>query len=373
MRETEVLPWYSISNIDAIDTPALIVFPERVKQNIQLLTSMVSGVEWLRPHVKTHKMAEVSELLLEAGITKFKCATIAEAEMLGQAGAPDVLLAYQPVGPKIERLLQLVQKYPNTAFSCIVDNLPIAQSIAATFAEENLTLPIFLDLNVGMNRTGIVPGPEAMALYRACYELKGIKPVGLHAYDGHLRDPDLNLRKTTCDAAFAPVSALADEIAAAGYPAPIMVAGGSPTFPIHAQRPGVECSPGTFVFWDYGYSSVLTEQPFQFAAVVVTRVISKIDAQTLCLDLGHKAIAAENPLPRVIFLNAPDAQPISQSEEHLVVKVKPESSYLVGDVVYGIPVHICPTCALYDKAYVAEENTIQTSWAVVSRNRFISV
>ncbi|MDQ3292007.1 MAG: alanine racemase, partial [Bacteroidota bacterium] len=165
MSEKEPLAWYSITNIDTIDTPALIVFPERIKQNIQLLISMISGLEWLRPHVKTHKMMEVTEMLLQAGITKFKCATIAEAEMLGQAGAPDVLLAYQPVGPKINRLLHLVQKYPSTTYSCLVDNLPVAQSIAATFAGEGLSLPVFLDLNVGMNRTGIVPGPEAFALY----------------------------------------------------------------------------------------------------------------------------------------------------------------------------------------------------------------
>ena len=373
MSQTDSFPWYSITNIDTVDTPALIVFPERVKQNIQVLVRMVAGLEWLRPHVKTHKMAEVSQLLLQAGITKFKCATIAEAEMLAQVGAPDVLLAYQPVGPKIYRLLLLVQKYPKTTFSCLVDNETIAESIAITFARENRTLPVFLDINVGMNRTGIVPGPEALSLYQTCTKHKGIKAVGLHAYDGHLRHPDFTARKTACDAAFEPVQLLAEQIVAAGYPAPIIVAGGSPTFPIHAQRPGVECSPGTFVFWDYGYSTTLTEQPFKFAAMVATRVISRIDAQTLCLDLGHKAIAAENPLPRVVFLNAPDAQPISQSEEHLVVQVPATSTYQVGDVFYGIPVHICPTCNLYDKAYVAENHLVQTSWAVVSRNRFITV
>ncbi len=293
--------------------------------------------------------------------------------MLGQAGAPDVLLAYQPVGPKIYRLQLLVQKYPKTKFSCLVDNVIIAQSIATTFARENLSLPVFLDLNVGMNRTGIAPGPEALALYQACQQLKGILAMGLHAYDGHLRQPNIDDRQAACDAAFAPVQLLADQIVAAGYPAPILVAGGTPTFPIHAQRPGVECSPGTFVFWDYGYSTTLTEQPFVFAAMVATRVISRIDAQTLCLDLGHKAIAAENPLPRVVFLNAPDAQPISQSEEHMVVQVPATSTYQVGAVFYGIPMHICPTCNLYDKAYVAENNQVQTSWAVVSRNRSITV
>ncbi|QNF31583.1 D-TA family PLP-dependent enzyme [Adhaeribacter swui] len=373
LPETDSQPWYPVTNMDTVDTPALLVYAERVKQNIQLLKSMVPAVACLRPHVKTHKMLEVSQLLLDAGITKFKCATIAEAEMLAQVGAPDVLLAYQPVGPKIYRLLLLVQKYPNTKFSCLVDNETIAQSIAITFDRENLTLPVYLDLNVGMNRTGIVPGPEAFALYQACSQMAGIEPVGLHAYDGHLRQPDITDRKVACDKAFEPVLQLADQIETAGYPTPVIVAGGTPTFPIHAQRPGVECSPGTFVFWDYGYSTTLTEQPFVYAALVATRVISRIDDQTLCLDLGHKAIAAENPLPRVIFLNAPEVKPISQSEEHMVVQVPAGNNYQVGDVFYGIPVHICPTCALHDKAYVVENNQVKTTWAVVSRNRFITV
>jgi D-threonine aldolase len=365
--------WYTINNVDTIDTPALVIYPERVKENIQLLKSMVAGVEWLRPHVKTHKMAEVSQLLLEAGITKFKCATIAEAEMLGMAGAPDVLLAYQPVGPKIERLLQLVKAYPATEYSCLVDNIASAAAMASVFKNAGRELPIFIDLNVGMNRTGIKPGPDVLTLYLACQEMEGIKPIGLHAYDGHLRDKDLEERKRKSDAAFAPVLDLASEITKQGLPEPILVAGGSPTFPVHARRQGVECSPGTFIFWDWGYGQLLPEQKFKFAALVLTRVISKLDDQTLCLDLGHKSIAAENPFPRVIFLNAPDIQAVSQSEEHLVVKVNPAHNYQVGDVFYGVPIHICPTCALYEQAYVVAAHEVKTTWKVISRNRFITV
>ncbi len=373
MNEEYTMPWYNITNIAMVDTPALVIFPDRVKQNIHILTSMAAGIEWLRPHVKTHKMAEVTQLLLRAGITKFKCATIAEAEMLGQAGAPDVLLAYHIVGPKIDRLLQLVKKYPGTTYSCLIDNTQATENIAVVFAAAGLVLPVFLDLNVGMNRTGMAPGTEALKLYLACRYKPGLQPVGLHAYDGHLRDTDLAIRKEKCDAAFKPVAALAAGIVASGLPAPVIVAGGSPTFPIHAQRTNVEGSPGTFVFWDYGYSVLLPEQPFKFAALVVTRIISRLDKETLCLDLGHKAIAAENPLPRVYFLNAPDAQPVAQSEEHLTVRVKADNTYQVGDIFYGVPVHICPTCALYDQAYTVENNAIKDSWPVVARKRYLTV
>ena len=365
--------WFIINNIQTIDTPALVVYPARVKENIELLKRMVTDVTWLRPHVKTHKMAEVTQLLLQAGITKFKCATIAEAEMLGMAGARDVLLAYQPVGPKIERLLHLSEIYTATRYSCIIDNEATAAAIAAVFKKAGGELPVFLDLNVGMNRTGMPPGKEAYGLYLKCQVMAGIKAIGLHAYDGHLRDIDFEERKQKSDGAFAPVLALAAAITKKGLPAPVLVAGGTPTFPVHARRQGVECSPGTFIFWDWGYSQLLPEQKFKFAALVLSRVISKLDEETLCLDLGHKSIAAENPFPRVMFLNAPEVQPISQSEEHLVIKVNPALNYQVGDVFYGVPIHICPTCALYEQAYVVEEGLVNATWQVISRNRFITV
>src|SRR5437764_4717326 len=100
MNEPNAAHWYKIKNIDEIDTPALVVYPERVRENIRQLKKMSRNTASLRPHVKTHKTIEASRMLLEEGISKFKCATIAEAEMLGMAGAPDVLLAYQPTGPK---------------------------------------------------------------------------------------------------------------------------------------------------------------------------------------------------------------------------------------------------------------------------------
>lgn len=365
--------WYAIDNIDTIDSPTLIVYPDRVRENLRLLKTFVPDTSRLRPHIKTNKMIEVAALMLEAGIYQFKCATIAEAEMLAMVGATDVLLAYQPVGPKVNRLLHLVQAYPQTQFACLTDNSASAKAISLVFEASQQPIRVFLDLNVGMNRTGIVPNDMALALYEYCHTLPGLQMVGLHAYDGHFRDTDLATRQQKCDAAFEQVIGLKNKIVATGFPTPSIVAGGTPTFPIHAQRSDVVCSPGTFVFWDWGYDNILPEQRFAFAALVVTRVVSVLDSQTLCLDLGHKSIASENPIDRrVYFLNAPDAQPIGQSEEHLVVKVADTSVFPVGTVLYGVPYHVCPTVALHDRAWVVENQTIATSWQVISRNRYIN-
>src|SRR5215831_70479 len=200
--------WFEINNIDDLDTPALVVFPKRVKYNIQLAIEMVGDVSRLRPHIKTHKSPDVARLMLQAGITKFKCATIAEAEMLARCNALDVLLAYQPLGPKLKRFASLIKKYPATKFSCLVDNIAAADEQAAVFNSNDLSVPVFIDVNVGMNRTGIAPGKDAIELAKHCRQLKGIILSGLHAYDGHIRDADFNAKKENCDAAFETVMAL---------------------------------------------------------------------------------------------------------------------------------------------------------------------
>lgn len=364
--------WYVVENINNIDSPALLIYEDRVKENIRIAKNMVKDQTMLRPHVKTNKIAEVCHLMLDAGITKFKCATIAEADMLGAIQAPDVLMSYQPVGPKANRLLKLIKMYPATHFSCLIDDFYNASAINQLCQEHNIVLDVYIDLNVGMNRTGIIP-EKAFTLFEQAKTLKNISIVGLHAYDGHIRDTDLTIRQQRSDIGFREVKNLAEHIKQIFGQKMIIVAGGTPTFPTHASREGIECSPGTFIFWDWGYDHILPDEEFIYAALVLTRIISIVDNQTICLDLGHKSIAAENPLPRVHFLNAPDAKPISQSEEHLVVHVADAYQYKIGDVWYGVPIHICPTVALYDKAQIVVDKKVKKRWNVIARDRFIRV
>ncbi len=364
--------WYFISNISEVDSPALVVYEERVKENIRLLVGRVKSTDSLRPHVKTNKMAAVCRLMMDAGIKKFKCATIAEAEMLAMIKAPDVLLAYQPVGPKIQRLLNLVKTYPGTTFSCLADDETNTTTINEQCVAAGIFLSVFIDINTGMDRTGIRVD-KAFELFSYCHRLSNLRVVGLHAYDGHINDKDILLRQQKSDAAFNPLLGVIEKIITTFQVQPVVVAGGSPAFATHVMRPGLEYSPGTFVFWDWGYKHLLPEEPYQYAALVITRIISIIDEKTFCTDLGHKAVAAENPLPRVHFLNAPGATPVAQSEEHLTVKVADSSLFKTGDVLYGVPVHICPTVALYDKAIVIKEKAATTEWQVTARSRKITI
>ncbi len=385
-------PWFEVANVGEVASPALLVYPERVRQNIQRMLDLVGGAAHrLRPHVKTHKLAPVVRMQLEAGIAQFKAATIAECEMASRAGALDVLLAYQPVGPTAKRLLKLAEKDRDTLFSTVVDNLDSAAALSAVFAKPVKkgnagTLPVYVDLDCGQHRTGISVGPEALDLCNklATGAFPGLEFGGLHVYDGHIHDPGQIDRQRRFVEAIAPVESFITELQKNGTPVPLVIGGGSPTFALHSNEGGSartrwQCSPGTTLFWDAGYGENFPDLGFVPAAALLTRIISKPTPNRVCLDLGHKSVAAENPLERrVRFLNLPDAElakPVAHSEEHLVLEL-PEAAAAdlrVGQEIYGLPWHICPTVNLHGEAVVVENREVVETWPIDARNRKITI
>jgi D-serine deaminase-like pyridoxal phosphate-dependent protein len=273
----------------------------------------------------------------------------------------------------VPRFFALKAKYPATSVSAIVDSEAVIEDVARAAAGAGTEACLWLDVNSGMDRTGIAPGAEAIRLYRLIHERAGLSVGGLHVYDGHIHESDLAARTKICDEEFVQVQAMIDGISKAGLPIPAVVAGGSPTFPVHARRPGVELSPGTPLLWDAGYSATYPDLDFLVAAVLVTRVVSTPAGGKICLDLGTKALASEMPQPRVSFLGIEKCQIVAHNEEHLVFETPDAGRYRPGDVVYGVPTHICPTVARYDSASVVEHGRCTREWQIAARNRKISI
>jgi len=365
--------WYEAVNIDDVPSPALLVYPDRIESNIRKMIEIAGDVNRLRPHVKTHKMPEIVRLQIRHGIKKFKCSTISEAEMCAKNGAQDILLALQPVGPNIERFFCLKKMFPEIRLSCITDSEIIIRQLAESALKYGSETHLWLDINNGMNRSGIVPDEKAAALYEMICKLPMLKAEGLHVYDGHIRDKDFIIRKQKSDEAFRPAALLAERVGKSTKQTVKIIAGGSPTFRVHALREDVECSPGTVLLWDYGYSSGLPDTEFLHAAVLMTRVVSKPAEGLICLDLGHKAVASEMPHPRIKFMNIGEYTATNHSEEHLVIKIPDAEKYQNGDVIYGIPWHICPTVDRHDSAVVVENNHVIGKWTVEARKRFLSI
>ena len=357
--------------LEDLPSPALLFRESTIDRNLDLMVELAKGADRLRPHIKTHKCPEIISRHLSKGIKKFKCATIAETEMVAQSGAESVILAKQAVGPDIPRLVQLSRHYEKTEVIGIVDNVATLRAIATVLKAHEHTIGLLVDVDCGMNRTGIRPGAELIDLYREIDSSPSTLAKGFHVYDGHLHDPDLQSRQTSCDQALEPVLSIKASLEEKGLSVPRIVAGGSPTFAIHANNPAVtECSPGTTVLWDTGYLDHFPDLPFQPAAFLMTRVISRLGDDAVCVDLGHKAVSADKPQPRIRFQSLPNAILEMHSEEHLVIR-GPECQHLeVGDRLIGIPQHICPTVSLYDYASVlSDSDEVVAQWPITARSR----
>lgn len=365
------MEWFQVKNSEDLISPSLLVYPDRIRKNIELMIAIAGGTDNLRPHIKTHKIGELVALQQSYGIQKFKCATIAEAELLGQNNAEDVLLAMQPVGSQINRFFQLVKKYPKTNYSTLVDNEMSLTEFVNYSKKEDSSISLWLDINNGMNRTGIIPNLIAKVLYEKMYSSEYVNTKGFHVYDGHNHVQNMDERKKVCDKDFLAVIDLKKSLEKDKISIDSIVAGGSITFPIHSKREGVEVSPGTPVFWDAGYKEKYKDLDFLPAAVLFMRVVSNPTENRTCLDLGHKSVASEMSFPRVKFLGKSDIEQIEQHEEHLVIKNS--ESFEIGDNLYALPIHICPTVSKYKKVHIIKNNEVVSSWNIAARDHQLKI
>lgn len=367
------MDWMHFTGEESLPSPMLVLHWERIEFNLHRMLACIGDASRLRPHLKTHKLPEITRRQRALGIYKCKVATIAEAQMAAESEMADILLSMQPVGPQAERFARLVRAYPETRFSALCDHPHAAEALAREAALTGVEIELWVDLNVGQNRTGIPPGEEALALATSLNQTRGLRFGGLHAYDGHLHQSDPVARKNACDAAFEPVWKLRDMLNARGLPPTRIVAGGSPTFAFHAQRPAVECSPGTTVLWDAGYGTRFPEMEYQPAAVLLSRVVSIPAPQTVCLDLGYKAVASEMAHPRVLFPELPDATVLAHNEEHLVLRSALAAGFAPGRILHGIPWHVCPTVALQSEVALVRNGSLESVVPVAARARRLTI
>jgi D-serine deaminase-like pyridoxal phosphate-dependent protein len=368
---------YAIDDTSAIYSPGLVFFLDLIRRNIARAVELAGSAERLRPHVKTHKTREIVRLELEAGVSKHKVATLAEAEMVASCGAPDVFLAYPVVGPNCQRLAKLLRAYPGTRFSVTADHPAAVEALSAVLSSQGVTVDVLLDLDVGQHRTGIAPGPEAAALYETIDRLPGLTPGGLHVYDGHNHIESFVERQAAALAQLEPALKLRAALEQRGLPVPRLVAGGTPTFPVYARLdlPGLECSPGTLVLHDHGYGTRFADMTgFTAAALLLTRVISRPTPTRVTFDLGYKAVASDPPAgKRCVLLGVPSYDAVLQNEEHLVIETPLADRFKPGDEVLAVPTHVCPTVAMHQRAYVIEGGKLAGTWDVVGRDRMLTV
>lgn len=364
---------YEFQGAQDLFSPSLVYYKEIIVENIKKAIDIAGGPGRLWPHVKSHKCSGMVKLQQSMGISRFKCATIAEAEMLGRCGAENILLAYPLVGPDIGRFIKLKQTYPESEYWAIGDDMGQIRTLSLALEDLGITTRFLVDMNLGMNRTG-VPMENAGKFYEECAALGGLDVKGFHCYDGNHNHPDIVQRNKDVDVTAEIIRGIKKSLEEKGLECGVFVMGGTPSFPCHARYEGVYLSPGTAFLTDAGYYRKFPDMDFVPAAAVITRVISHPAPSMFTLDLGYKGIASDPDGVRGYMVDKEGCEPGPQSEEHWVftveqgVEVPP-----VGEMAYVIPTHICPTSALYSRIPVVEGGKVTEWWNVDARNREITI
>lgn len=366
---------YSFAGACDLISPALIYYRDLIQKNMQKAIRSAHGAERLWPHVKSHKMADMIRLSIQHGITRFKCATIAEAEIAASCGSAHVVVAYPLTGPNIPRFVKLTEAYPKTQFYAIGDNLEMLARLGNYAESSGKDVEVLADVNPGMDRTG-VPLADLVCFCQACAKLPGITLRGLHCYDGNRTEHEYDIRKKRSEETDAALQAVFYGLQQEIPSCTVIILGGTPSFPCHTDFPGAFFSPGTLFIYDYGYSRKYPDLPYTPAAAILTRVVSHPQKGIFTLDLGYKGIAADPEGSRGKLLGVEHCEELFQSEEHWVFRMKPgyeDERPGIGTELFVIPTHICPTSALYSEAVIVDEGNITACWRVSARDRKITI
>jgi D-serine deaminase-like pyridoxal phosphate-dependent protein len=360
-----------VDNADVL-TPALAIYPDIVEANISETLGLLGGDpgRW-RPHVKTAKLASVMRRLVVRGIEQLKCATTGELIVACEAGARDVLLAYPVMGAHVRRVHEIAARYPGVRVSALVE------SIAQVWAWMDSRVGLFIDVNPGMNRTGIAqddPG-ALLALAHGIVEA-GLELRGLHYYDGQLGREDLSARQAAAHQGYDQLMEAVAALLAAGVRVPEVITAGTPAFPCSlsyapfTRAPFVHrVSPGTIVYSDAtSLAHLPAEYTYRPAAVIVATVVSHPTPDRVTCDAGHKSVSADAGIPTCAVLGWPGLTPLGPSEEHLPLAVAPGTEVpAIGATLYLVPRHVCPTVNNFDNALLVVDGRITSVERITAR------
>ncbi|MGC1268374.1 MAG: D-TA family PLP-dependent enzyme [Candidatus Acidiferrum sp.] len=374
LREFPWNPQYGISGVDEILTPALVIYPEIVASNIECTLKLLNGSanRW-RVHLKTSKLGYTQRLLIERGIRNFKCATTLELLVACQAGAADVLLAYPSMGANARRVKEIAEEFREVRVSVLAENEEQIQQWKGS------RLGVFLDINPGMNRTGIEQShADEVIRLAGVIARSGLEFRGLHCYDGQYASAEEPARTSETHKGYDSLLEIERAITRSGIKVTEVITAGTPTFPCSLSYEGFRderfihrISPGTVVYNDATSLAQLPEEyGYQPAALVLARVVSQPREGMVTCDAGHKAVSGDSGAPTCVVVGHRELTPLGPSEEHLPIAVDAGAMRpSTGDVLYLMPRHVCPTVNNFEHALLVRNGVVESVERVSARGR----
>ena len=315
--------------IHELETPALLLDMAAMECNLQTMAKFFTqGSARLRPHFKNHKCPTLALRQLAAGAIGMTCSTVAEAECLVRHGVRSVLIANEIADPiKIDRFVDLARQ---AEVMVCVDNEKIVDAIAATARRKDIHPGVLVDVDVGLHRCGAQPGEPAVRLAGTVLE-KGLRFRGLMGYEGRIRKPPGPEKMQTGNAAMGLLIESRDLIERAGIPVEIVSAGGTSSYNISGQYPGVtEIQAGSYLVMDTDYRQCCTD--FHLALSLLTTIISKTGGERVVVDAGLKTLSAERGMPSVKGIDGVVLKKLN-AEHDLIQLENPSLPLEVGDKI----------------------------------------
>lgn len=364
-----------LQDTSSIDTPQLVVSEEILHRNIAEMAAFARSIKVnLRPHIKTHKSLEIARLQIAAGAIGISCAKVGEAEvMVNQGGIDDILLAYPIVGAlKYQRIVSLMEK---ARIAVAVDSAEAIETIARAMIQHERTIDIYLEVNTGQNRSGVMWGDEAVSFAQQIEKHANLNLAGIMTHEGHVAFVDVDQIAAEAKAAGEKMVETAEMIRKHGIDLPTVSVGSTPAARLTPTVAGItEMRPGTYVFNDnslfrFGDQWSVDDCAARFVATVVSRT-----ADDRCvIDAGAKTLALDPSKAHEghgFIVGHPDVIITKLSEEHGVCQLPAgEEGFNVGDTVEVIPNHICPTVNLMDQMAVARDGKVIDYWNVAARGK----
>ena len=300
---------------------------------------------------------------------------VSEAEILIQAGVPDVLVSNEITGArKIARLVALAKR---ARIAVCVDNLDNARELAAAAECADVKLSVLIEIDIGSKRCGIAPGEPALHIASEIACSHSLHFGGLQAYHGaaqHMRSHEE--RRDAIARATELTRDTVELLSAKGISCEIVGGAGTGTFEFEAAS-GVfnEIQAGSYIFMDADYgrnkkTDGTAFDAFENALFVFATVMSRPNEERAVVDAGHKSLAIDSGMPEPFRL--PSVVYRRPSDEHGVLISEGGSLPQRGEKLLLVPGHCDPTVNLHDW-YVCVRDlqgsapTVEAIWPVSAR------
>jgi|SRR5579871_2343030 len=359
-------------HISELDTPALVIDLDIMDRNLRRVAdyTRAHGLR-LRPHTKTHKVPAVGRKQLDSGAVGLTVAKVGEAEVMLGANTPDLLLAYPVLGQsKLRRLMEVAKK---TRLTVALDNLVAAKELSDAAKAAKVEIGVLAEVDAGLNRVGVSPGPELMELARGLSSLPNLRFEGIDFYPGHIRDTaDKGMEQIRKLSEL--VQCILDDFRRDGIEVRVMSGGSTPSlFQSHQVKGLTEIRPGTYVYNDVN-TVVSGACTFEDCAVtILVTVVSTARPHQIIVDGGSKTFSSDTaPAPSVHgrIVESPESAFYRENEEHGYVDItNAQRSFAVGDRLNIIPAHVCVAVNLHEYVYGKRGDRIEEVWKVEGRGK----